>query len=160
MATAGTPRRVSLCDGLHVDATPRCYPPSQVGKAERQMPVRVVSPRGLVWRVTGLRLHEVDVDSGAAMDYLFGRLTADRSGIPDYGSTRFRYMVVREIAGHMTFGRAVVYRTQGEAQWHFAANVPGRDLALHIFTNVGRTAVARVGYAMLKLGQSATSGKC
>jgi hypothetical protein len=153
-SAAPASRRVSLCDGPHINARVRCYPPSQVGLAERQMPVAVISPRGLVWRVTGLRLREVDVDGSAAMDYLFGRLPPGPFGLPGYGSVRPHYMIVREITGGPRNLAVNVYRMQGGADWHFSASVRGRDLELHIFTNVGRVAVERVGYKMLRLGSA------
>src|SRR5579875_2402958 len=62
-ATGRADAAVSLCGiGLRdLSAIDHCYPPSAVALAERHMPVPVVSLRGVVWRVTGLRLQQVEL---------------------------------------------------------------------------------------------------
>lgn len=147
-----------------VDARSQCFSPTQAAIAERQVPVPVVTPRGLVWRMSGLALSEVSIEHGAsgvaAINYVFGRIPLDTTAPasaakPLYGVPRPQYVLVREFIGHTRDAKRAVFRSntgQGRGAWHFVANFSGRNLALSITTNMSKRTAERIGVALVRRG--------
>lgn len=122
----------------------------------------MVTPRGLVWRVTHLRLRQVSVERWMgkleAIDYLFGRLPADPHsppsiGVPQYNASQPLYVLVRESRGRGGDTKPLLFEDRGEGvpgAWHFSANVPGRYVGLLIITNEGKLAAQQIGTSLLR----------
>lgn len=153
----------SLCSPAQVgDIRPVCFPPSAAPRLERGAAGMVVTPRGLVWRVTHLRLSQVDVERWRGrlegMDYLFGRLPAAPNlppalGAAQYNALRPLYVLVRESTGRGQEMKPRLWRAQGSSgpgAWHFVTNFRGRNLGLSIVTNESRLAISRIGYSLLR----------
>src|SRR4051794_17730987 len=76
---------VSLCGPgmVDVNGVTQCYAASRVLHAEHSMRRPVISPRGVVWRLTHLRLRQVSVESalgGRVLLYLFGEIPGGPHG--------------------------------------------------------------------------------
>lgn len=150
-----------------------CYPPSDIGRAEAQIkqvvtmpPVRPVSA---VSHFAHLRLQQIlvlqtEVAAGPgrprayAIYYLFGKIPRAQEGLPDPASQNPRYLIVSEYVGRLeqhgvTVKRGIgVFRifnhstaTTSYQPWNLDANLPGRNLALHITSNTSRQIVKSVG---------------
>lgn len=161
--SAGEESGVSLCSpAMMADIRPTCFPPGAAASIEHREIGLVVTPRGLVWRITGLRLRQVSVErlrgQLQAIDYLFGRLPANPHvrasvGAAQYNARRPLYVLVRESRGRGLDSRPVLFEARGEngpGAWHFTANLPGREGEVLVITNEGRTATQHIGNALLR----------
>ena len=150
-----------------------CYPPPAIAQAEQRIhqvlnmpPVRPVSA---VSRLAHLHLQQVlvletEVAAGGrpqpyAIFYLVGKIARGRQGFPDPTTRTPKYLVVSEIIGLLQQQRGVtvsrgigIFRlfthstaTPSYQPWNLDANLPGRNLALHITSNTSRQVVKSVG---------------
>jgi hypothetical protein len=153
-----------------------CFFSSQVGTAEgriRQvLGMAPVRPTSAVSRRARLHLRQIlvldtEVAAGGtphayAIFYLFGAIPKDSSGLPDPTSRASRYLVVSEFIGRLdqsgvTIGRGIgVLRIFARSSspptyqpWNLDANLPGRNLALHVTSNTSRKVVKAVGQQVI-----------
>jgi len=142
-----------------------CFLPAQIRRAELRMPVAVVNPVGPVRRWARLPLSQViltteEAVSGAhahvtGIHYIFGRLPGHARGIP-YPSPKFpKFVVVEETIGRSQLRGIRVTGRDGltingafHGPWELFADIPDRNLALSVSTNVSRSAVRYIGLAL------------
>ena len=128
-----------------IQGTDVCFSPARVQAAENRMPVRVVRPRQLVWRATGLRLHHVMLfmSSAWAIEYLYGRMPlSGNPAVPVLTLDRPKYVLVYENTTLFTRSHPKPFLEQT----YFVAyrNLACRHLSLTITTNTSSSTAARV----------------
>jgi hypothetical protein len=138
-------------NACHIGAPPIqgsdvCFTPARVAVAESRMPVRVVRPRQLVWRATGLRLRHVMLDfngSPSAIEYLYGRMPLSGDpAVPVLTLDRPKYVLVYENTTLLTRSHPKPFLEET----YFVAyrNLACRHLSLTITTNTSPSTAARV----------------
>lgn len=129
-----------------------CYLPAQVSLAERRLSPQPVDPVASVAVFLRLPLRQVIVLSGTgagspgpahAIVYVFGTP-------PDPAQDRVAalpYIIAQETVGRTSVAGEQLTYTPGmwPGPWHFDANIPGRNLSLHLSADVGKNAVRAVG---------------
>ena len=140
-----------------------CYLPAHRVVAERRLSPRPLNPIPTVSRLTHLSLGQIIVLSGTgagapgpafSIVYVFGTPIYSGCAPTSHCSVKQRYVLIQETIGHLAVMGVQVENTGGvPGPWSLDANIPGRNLSLHIVTNaIARGLVLEIGHRLLTLG--------
>jgi len=145
--------------GPFYNGTWTCYAPSQLAEAEGTMPITPLSPISTVTRVANLPLTGVTITEAAlragrsllvnGIHYVFGDLPR---GIDCSAPFNGNWAVVDEIVGHNDSLQGVQLGSACRPlspSWDLSANLPDRNLTLHIDSNLPRAMVQGIGLGLL-----------
>ena len=166
-ASGGTP-----CSGTSLQYTLTCYPPDQVRKAERLLPVAPIDPSRAVAKITGLSLAQVVAAKRllpkprrrvVLLEFDYGSFPAGSQGIPNPSPPTPKWVVVNEFAEHWAGVKGVMV-SRGYSQtvtsgtvtsavaynWELRTNLPGHKLAVFITTNQDEATIRQIGRELIR----------
>jgi hypothetical protein len=129
-----------------IEARDICFTPARVALAEARMPASLVRPRGIVWRLTGLRLRHLLLRVNGrpfALVFLYGRVPLTIGPVQEFSLSldRPHYILVSE---NTTLGSWPAKPVDSDGHWEYGVNLRCRHLSLFVTTNISAVMAALV----------------
>lgn len=133
-------------------ATDICFVPARASVAEGRMRVQPVRPGQTIWKLTGLRLNQVELrvtDHPFGIQYLYGRMPLWH-GIAVTNGARPKYVLISEAEARDPQPMPRPFEDPSGLYWSLHTNFRCRPLSLHLWTNVSSRAAAAALHDLMR----------